>query len=184
MPPHRHGAIGEIGTAILDPQADLAVVDQQIAAGNQGREDFGMGHLHPVGIAQRRIQVEPEPVAFLKIASACGELAHPQFRSLKIGQDGDRTARLCLDRADDVMAGAVVGVAAMAHVQAKHVGAGVEQRADHVLGAGSRSQRRHDLHIAMSSHSAALFPFALTMVQFAIGCNWRPVSPWHRHPAT
>ena len=60
---------------------------------------------------------------------AAGEGAEPQLRALQVDQDADRPAGVRLDAADhaDQLAHAVV--AGVAHVDAEHVGAGLEQAA-------------------------------------------------------
>ena len=64
------------------------------------------------------------------------EGADPQLRALQIDQDADRPAVLGLDLTDqpDELAHALV--ARMAHVDAEDVGAGLEQRGDHVPAGG------------------------------------------------
>ena len=142
-----------IGTAGVDPQPDLAVIDQQARAGFQCREDLGMGKLHPRGIAGLVLQIEAEAVALFQVMRAGGELAHAQLRPLQIAENRDRAAGIGLDLADDVIARLVILMAAMAHVQAEHVGTGIEQGADGIIVGGRWPQRRHDLHITVASHS-------------------------------
>ena len=64
------------------------------------------------------------------------EGADAQLRSLQIDQDADRPAVLGLDLADQADELAHALVARMAHVDAEDVGAGLEQRGDHVPAGG------------------------------------------------
>src|SRR5690606_32936802 len=40
----------------------------------------------------------------------------------------------------------------MAHIQAEHIGPGLEQRPDGIVIAGSWAQSGHDLHVAVAAH--------------------------------
>ena len=91
-----------------------------------------------------------EPAA--SVTGPVGERADAKLRPLQVGQHADRATDLALDVADLLQPFAVLLVRAVAEIQAKHVDAGEEQRADHVLGRAGRAQRGDDLCVAMSAH--------------------------------
>ena len=97
--------VGEIGAAIGDPEAQLAVVEQEFGAGVQRREHFGMRQRGAVAIARPLGEVEAELVAGRKADFAAGEIAEPQLWPLHIGEDADRrpvslsTRRIAANRA-------------------------------------------------------------------------------------
>ena len=73
-------------------------------------------------------------LALVDHGRAVGEGAEPQLRPLQVDQNADRAIVFGFDRADrsDQLAHPlVIGVA---HIDAKHVGAGLEQLADHFAG--------------------------------------------------
>ncbi len=90
-------------------------------------------------------------------ARRIGKDANAQLRPLKIGQNGDRAASIGLDLTDDGMARGLLGMGAVAHVQAEHIGPCLKQRADHFIVAGGRAQSGHDLYVPKASHALFLF---------------------------
>ncbi len=112
-----------------------------------------MGQLHPRGVARRVVEIQPERGPGLQQrAVGIGERADPQLGPLQVRKDRDRRAKVRFDLPDHRMALADLVVAAMAHVQAEHVGPGLEQLADHLVGVGGRAERGHDLDVAVASH--------------------------------
>ncbi len=140
----------------LDRQPDLAVVEQQRLARCRRREQLGMRQMHARGIARRRIAVEHEALAARQRDAAPGESADAQFRTLQVGQDADRPAGLCLDRAHGIAALAMVVMRAVAEVQAEDVRAGVEQGADGCLVAAGGAQRGENLGAAKATHGGSV----------------------------
>ena len=63
--------------------------------------------------------------------------------------------------------GQVVGMRAVAEVQAKHIGPGIKQGADGGIVAGSRAKGCHDLHVTKASHAQFLFDAHRCAVVFA-----------------
>ena len=80
------------------------------------------------------------------------ERADSEFRPLQVREDADGSAGLILDRADEGVAGAMLGVARVAEVEAEHVHAGLEQRADGRLVGARWPEGRDDLGAAVASH--------------------------------
>ncbi len=111
-----------------------------------------MRQLHALAVTWRRIGVEREVLALVDHGRAVGEGAEPQLRSLQIDQDADRASVFGLDRADRGHELAHAFVIGVAHIDAKHVGAGLEQPRDHLAIAGSRPERRHDFRPPLPPH--------------------------------
>ena len=145
--------LGKIRAAGLDAQAHLAVVDQEIGAHFQRREDLAVRQRRAAGVARgRQVEVEAEAVAFLERHRAVGEGAEAELGPLQVHQDADRAAEFALDLADDLVVALVIGVRAVAEVEAEDVGSGFEQRLDGFLGVAGRAERGHDLGITFSVH--------------------------------
>ena len=130
-PPITTRAVAECRSGLLDLEAHLAVVDQQLNARRQRGEHFRMRQRHPLARARRRVEVEAERFALGEPYRAVREPPDPQLWTLQVGEDRDRPAGFLLDRAHDVVARLMLLVAAMAEVEAEHVGPGLEQGADH-----------------------------------------------------
>ena len=112
-----------------------------------------MGQRRPQRVAFHRRHVQPEALAGLEIGAAARQFADAQLRSLQVHHDADRPPRVGLDLPEGREALAMIGMGAMAEIQAKDIGAGIEQRADDRRRCARRSQRGHDLGLALSSLS-------------------------------
>src|SRR5690606_8182236 len=152
----RNGAFREILAATIDPQSNLAIIDQKLRARFERSKNLGMRQLDAPRIAQGGIKVKAEPVVRFQLVPAIGKRPDAQFRPLTTGRDRTRTSGFRLDLANRGVASAVIVMAAMAHVQTKDIRTGVEQRPDHLLAAGGWAKRGHDFHVAMSSHTEFL----------------------------
>ena len=115
-------------------------------------------------VALRLVEVEPEVVAARQGDPAVGEAADPQLGPLQVHDRADRPAALLLDLANDREARRVVLVAAVAEVEAEHVGAGIGQLADALLGRAGGTQRRDDLGATVSAHASHSLDAAQPMV--------------------
>jgi hypothetical protein len=124
----RHLDLGVDGALIVgdDAQPHLAVVDQQDAVGLGRLEDLGMGQGHALGRARRLAHVEAQLLALLQLQRALGESAQPELGALQVHQDGDGMLVLLLQGAQQVDALTMVIRRAVAEVQPKDVGAGLE----------------------------------------------------------
>src|SRR5205085_3490292 len=78
--------------------------------------------------------------------------AETEFWPLQVDQDADRPAIAALDIADGTHQLAHLVVRGVAHVDAEHIGACLEQTADHRAVGRRRSQRRQDLDTAQAPH--------------------------------
>ena len=112
-------------------QSQLAVVDQERVARLDGGEDFRMRQVDARRLARRWIGVEDQILAGIDLRPIIPEIAEPQFRSLQIDQDADRPLVIGLDVADRLHELAHLVVARVTHIDAKDVGAGLEQPLDH-----------------------------------------------------
>ena len=97
------------------------------------------------------VEVEADALSLFKRNWTLGQAADPQLGSLQVGQD-DGTPGLLLDRAHDVVALLMLLVAAMAEVEAEHVGPGLEQRPDHVRAGARRPEGGDNLGMTGTAH--------------------------------
>ncbi len=93
----------------------------------------------------------------MQLHLAVSEFADTQFRPLQIHQNAQRVVELTLDFADPLIALGVVGVIAVAEVQAEDVDPGLDQLADVIDTVDRRAEggedfdlfiRRHDLQFS------------------------------------
>src|SRR3546814_19424236 len=91
--------------------------------------------------ARRLVEIEAEALARLQHHLAVLQVADAQLRSLHVGEDADRPVQLLLDFADGVVELAMIGVGAVAEVQAKDVDAGAKELADHLLAGAGGAER-------------------------------------------
>ena len=150
------GAVREVRPAALDAQTDLAVVDEQRRSGLERLEDLAVRQRRAGRVAGRGVEVEAEGLALGEILRAIGEHPAAQFRALQVGEDGDGTAGIGLDLADRRVTLRDIGMPPVAHVEPKHVGTGLEERADRVVVVRRGPERGHDLHVAETSHAVVL----------------------------
>ena len=80
------------------------------------------------------------------------ERAQAQLRSLQIDQDADRPAVAALDIADGRDQFAHLVMRGVAHIDAEHIGAGLEQPADHRKVGRCGAKGGEDLDTAEASH--------------------------------
>ena len=116
-----------------------------------------MGQAHARLISRRGIAVERKGIAAHQRDMRVCKLAHAQFGALQIGQNADRAMMLLLNRADGFDALAQKLVAGMAHVDAKHIGAGEKQLLDDGRVLRRRPKSGEDFYTAVASHLAVSF---------------------------
>ena len=129
-------------------QADLAVVDQQALAAFQQAEQFGMGQFDAAVVAGRRIAVEREMPRMADDRTPALERADAQLGPLQIGQDGDRATEFLFQMANGLDGLRMRFALAMAHVDAKGVGARAQQLGQHLGAAAGGADGGQDLHLA------------------------------------
>jgi predicted N-formylglutamate amidohydrolase len=105
-----------------------------------------VGQLHAARVAGvgSRSKRKDAPSSRL-VTLAIGEAAAAQFRTLQVGEDRDGAADILFHLPDRGVAGADLVMAAMAHVQAEHIGPRLVELADHVVAFGRGPEGRDDL---------------------------------------
>ena len=75
-------------------------VEDEMMAGLERAQDFGMGEVDALGITRRGVGIERKSGAlFQQDAALAAELADAQLRALQVGEDADRTAELAFQPA-------------------------------------------------------------------------------------
>ena len=138
------------------PQAQLAVVEQQVHARLQRRDDFRVGQVDPAAVTRGLVQVQAQGLAALQLDLALGEAADAQLRPLQVHEDAQRVVQLLLDFADPLVAQGVVGVFAVAEVEAEDVNPGFDQLADVVDAFDRRAEGGEDLYFYQASWLGSL----------------------------
>ncbi|MNX80451.1 hypothetical protein D3C86_1121120 [compost metagenome] len=147
-----HGGVDGVGVLGHHPQTQLAIVQQQVHARLQRGDDFRVGQVDPALIARRGIEVQAQGLAAHQLHLAFGELADPQFRALQVHQDAQWIIELALDFTNPLKTLGVVGVIAMAEVQAEDVDPGQHQLTDGVDAVGGRAERGEDFDLFIRRH--------------------------------
>ena len=144
--------VGGAGSARLDQEPNLAVVQQKLDARLQRREDFRMGYADAARVAGRRVPVKTERAPGRQSDLALGKGPEAQLGALQVREQSDRPPRFALHLPHDVVATLVIFMRAVAEVEAEDVGAGVEQRANRIRRRAGGSERRDDLGFAVAFH--------------------------------
>src|SRR6185312_13739310 len=100
--------LGEILAAFLYLQADIAVIEQEVGARLERREDLRVRQGGALGVPRRGTEIEAETLARDELDLLLGESADAQLRALQIGHDADRPADAPFERADRVANNAVI----------------------------------------------------------------------------
>ena len=133
-------------------QAQLAVVEQQVHARLQGRDDFRVGQVDPALVPQSFIQVQAQGLAAYELHLAFGKASHPQLRPLQVHEDAERVVELALDLANPLVALGMVGVVTVAEVEAEDIYPGLHQLADVIDTVGGRAQSGEDFDLLVRRH--------------------------------
>ena len=112
-----------------------------------------MGQGYALGRSRRLVHVEAQLLALLQLERSLGEDAQPELGALQIHQDGDGMLVFLLHRPQEIDALAMVVRRAVAEVQAKDVGAGLEQRAQALAAGRSGTEGGDDLGEAIALHA-------------------------------
>ncbi|MNZ85718.1 hypothetical protein D3C78_1045210 [compost metagenome] len=149
---------GVDGVAVLggDAQAQLAVVQQQVHARLKGGDDLGVRQVDPAAVARGVVQVQAQGLAALQLHLAVGKAADAQLRPLQVHEDTQRVVQLLLDFADPLVAQGVVGVLAVAEVEAEDVHPGFYQLADVVDAFDRRAKGGEDFDFFIRRHDWAV----------------------------
>ena len=115
-------------------------------------EDLWMGQEYALGATFGFVGIEPKDRSLREGRAFARNVADPKLRALQVAQNSDRAAEFglrhahrCVDLFDEV-------VRRMAHVDAEHVYAGLEEALDHLGGVRRRSKRGDDLDAPRASH--------------------------------
>jgi len=136
-----------------DLDADLAVVDQEevtlVDVLGEALERRADDLLRSGDVFGRDL----EDVADGEEVRTFGEPAEPDLRSLQVDEDGDGTAGVIRRLAHVRQSGVVVGVVAVAEVEAGHVHTGIDDGANHLVAFGGRTQSGDDLRASHRNSS-------------------------------
>ncbi len=88
----------------------------------------------------------------MQLHLALGKLADPQFRALQVHQNTQRIIKLALDFTNPLVALCVVGVIAVAEVQAENVDPGLHQFANVVDPVGGGAEGGEDFNLLVRRH--------------------------------
>ena len=143
---------GEVIAALRDPQSKLAVIEKQIRARLDCREDLRVGQWRPRCVTGFLVEIQAIALAFDEGDGAARQLPDAQLRPLQIQHDGDRPARAPLQRADLSDAVLELCEGAVAAVEPEHVGAGFEELLDAFKGGAGGAECRDDLGVSVAAH--------------------------------
>ena len=134
------------------PQTQLAVIEQKRVTGLHGLEDLRMRQVHAAKPSHRLAADETHYVTLGEPNGARFELADAELRPLQIDQNADRAGELELDLVNDGVCFPQELWRRMTHIDAKNVGARLEQSADHLFVVGGRTEGGDDLDSAIAPH--------------------------------
>ena len=158
MPPTSTVASMRGALLVEHGHADLAVVEQKRVAGLDRLENLWMRQKHALRPALVSRGVEAEDCALGQLYAAAVDLADTKFGPLQVGENADRPSEARLRRAQGGMHLLHRVEGGMAHVDAEHVHASLEQTLDHLRGVRCRSERGDDLDAPAASHLALAPP--------------------------
>ncbi|MNL50317.1 hypothetical protein D3C87_1733260 [compost metagenome] len=88
----------------------------------------------------------------MQLHLAVGELADPQFRTLQVHQNAQRIIQLALDFTNPLVALGVVGMIAVAEIQAEDVDPGLHQLTDVIDPVRGRTEGGEDFDFFVRRH--------------------------------
>ncbi len=147
-----HGGVDGVGMFGDHAQAQFAVVQQQVHARLQRRDNLGMGQVDPALIARGRVQVQAQRLAAHQLHFALGKAPDPQFRPLQVHEDAQRVVELALHLANPLVALGVVGMLAVAEVQPEDIHPGFHQLADVIDAVSGRAEGGEDFDFLVRRH--------------------------------
>ena len=103
-------------------------------------------------ITRRGIKIDFDACPNDEIDAASRYCADPQFGSLQIGEDTDRSTQFGLDCADRGYIGSKARVIGVAHVDAEHIRASFEELPDCGCVPGSGTKCGDDFYVPASAH--------------------------------
>ncbi len=137
-----------------DLEADLAVVDEDALARGHVRGEAGVRRSAGLAVAFGAFfDGDGEGVSAFKEYGSFGEAAESDLRALKVGEQSDTAAGLLGGLSHALVALLVLGVAAVAEVEAGYVHSGLDQGFDLVVRVGGGAQCTDDF---CSAHASSL----------------------------
>lgn len=134
-------------------QGDLAVVDEDALTDGDVSGEARVGGTAHVAVALGLLDGDGELVSAFKQYGTFAEASQADLRTLKVGQDADAAARLVGRFANALIALLVLGVGAVAEVEAGDVHSGLDQCLDLVVRVGGGPKSADDL---CSAHMSSL----------------------------
>src|SRR3546814_5530664 len=107
---------------------------------------FRSRQVHAIGVPRCLVAIESELCSNLQQSDAVDEDPYPQLRPLKISQNGCGAAKFLFQGADRCNPRRMIGIVAMAHIDAESIGSGKIKFADHLRAIAGRTQRRSEEH--------------------------------------
>jgi hypothetical protein len=138
---------------LFDPQAQAAVVDQQLTVRLENRERFTIGQTQVPGVAWHLLEVDPHHGTRYEFDPTLRHRTNAELGSLQIDEDPNGPSDLALDTADRPHIACQCGVIGMTHVDAEDVCTRFEQTADCVRLPRCRAQSGDDFHTAAAVHA-------------------------------
>jgi len=135
-----------------DRQTQAAIVDQQLHARLQRGDDLRVRQVHASVVARRRVQIQTEGLIAIQPHLALGEAADPELGPLQVHEDADRLVQLTFHLANPGEAFGMVGVLAMAEVQAEQVDPCRDQRPYIIDAAGGGAEGGKYLDLLVGFH--------------------------------
>ena len=121
-------------------------------AGLKSGQYFRMGQMNALGIARVLDRIKNKFLALFEHHGTVCKNIKPQFRTLQINHDADRTADFAFHFADHRHLLPHAVMRSMAHIDAEDVHARLEQRAHLLHRVGGRAQSGQDLCFSAAAH--------------------------------
>lgn len=138
---------------VQDLQLDVAVVDEDLVAARDVARQTLVRRAADRLVAGDVLGGDGELVTAHQLDRTLGEGLKADLRALEVGEDTDGPAGLLGGGPDPVVAALVLGVGAVAEVEAGHVHAGLDQRHEHFVGVDRGAESTDDFRTA---HGAIL----------------------------
>src|SRR5262245_27335335 len=136
-----------------NPNPDAPVVDQQVLAGRNGRENFGVGQRNGRLVAVGTRENEADRLSSRDRDLSVPYRAHADLRALEVLQDADGPADVILQRTDRSMNFGVVILRAVAELHTGGVDASHEERSEHIRGCAGGADGGDDLGATVAMHN-------------------------------
>ncbi|MGX1117888.1 hypothetical protein RKD37_003251 [Streptomyces ambofaciens] len=140
-----------------DLQLDVAVVDEHLVALGDVTGQALVGRAADRPVARDVLGGDGELVTAHQLDGTLREGLQADLRALEVGEDTDGAAGLLGGGPDPVVPPLVLGVGAVAEVEAGHVHAGFDQRDELLVGVDRGAESTDDFRTAHGCHPIGLF---------------------------